>query len=64
MAAARLDEAKILYANSKYDGAVYLGGYVLKLALKARICKLLNLSQYPDKGQLKKYSLLIILIYY
>lgn len=43
----RLAEAKILLANSLFDGAVYLAGYALELALKARICRLLD-SDYPQ----------------
>lgn len=45
----RLKEAKLLYANGMYDGAVYLLGYSLEAALKARICKILD-SDYPDTG--------------
>jgi hypothetical protein len=33
-----------------YDGCVYLSGYVVEFALKARICKILDLEEYPDKG--------------
>ncbi len=53
IALTRLEEAKILYDNSKYDGAVYLCGYVLEVALKARICNLLKLKEYPDRGKSK-----------
>ncbi len=31
----------------RYDGAVYLAGYTVELALKARICEVLNWSGYP-----------------
>lgn len=55
IALTRLEEAKILHKNSKYDGAAYLCGYVLEIALKARICRLLHLKEYPDTtGELKK----------
>lgn len=43
----RLAEAKVLFANGLFDGAVYLAGYALELALKARICKLLD-ADYPQ----------------
>lgn len=33
----RLKEVKALYDNGLYDGASYLAGYVIELALKARI---------------------------
>ena len=49
----RLDDVKVLYKNGRYDGAMYLSGYVLEIALKARICKLLNISEYPDEGKFK-----------
>jgi hypothetical protein len=44
----RLKEAKTLYNNQLYDGALYLSGYVIEIALKARICKLLDID-YPEK---------------
>ena len=37
----RLKEAKTLCDNKLYDGAMYLYGYVIETALKARICKVL-----------------------
>ena len=48
LAKLRLAEAEQLYAKKLYDGAVYLSGYVVEFALKARICKLLKLQTYPD----------------
>ena len=53
LALTRLEEAKILYQHAKYDGAKYLLGYVVEMALKARICKLLD-SDYPDSGEIAK----------
>jgi len=50
LSVSRLKAAKILLRESDFDGAVYIVGYVLELALKAAICKRLNLSNYPDKG--------------
>jgi HEPN domain-containing protein len=52
LAKLRLTEAERLYAGGFYDGAAYLCGYVLEFALKARICKLLRLSEYPEKGEI------------
>ena len=49
----RLKEVKALYENNLYDGAFYLAGYVIELALKARICKILELD-YPDTGPISK----------
>src|ERR1700735_5749543 len=50
----RLDDAKILYHQAHYDGAAYLCGYVLEIALKARIFKLLDIDTYPDSGKYKQ----------
>lgn len=47
LAEIRLQEAKVLFEKEFYDGARYLAGYVIELALKARICKILDLDQYP-----------------
>jgi HEPN domain-containing protein len=46
LARLRLAEAKILLANKKYDGATYLCGYAIELALKARICETLKWTAY------------------
>jgi hypothetical protein len=49
----RLDEAEILYHNSKVDGAFYLSGYSVELALKAKICEKIcipNLFDETDKS--------------
>ena len=48
LAKSRLDEAKALYKAGHYDGAVYLCGYAVEFSLKACICKLLDISQYPE----------------
>ncbi len=47
IAAARLQDAGALHAAERYDGAVYLCGYAVELALKARICRTLKWSGYP-----------------
>jgi hypothetical protein len=47
ISAARLHDAQALYAARRYDGAYYLAGYSLELALKARICKTLNWADFP-----------------
>lgn len=49
LAESRLTEAKVLLANSLLDGAVYLAGYAVELALKARICKILD-TDYPPRN--------------
>jgi HEPN domain-containing protein len=47
LAKLRLQEAEALYNAGFYDGSVYLAGYAVELALKARICRLLKVTEYP-----------------
>ena len=54
LAQTRLKEARVLYRNRFYDGSIYLAGYVVELALKARICKMLDLRVYPDSGEISR----------
>lgn len=44
----RLQEAEALYAARLYDGCAYLCGYVVESALKACICRTLDISEYLD----------------
>jgi HEPN domain-containing protein len=55
LAQLRLQEAEALFAAGFYDGCAYLCGYVVELALKARICATLGINEYPPemKGQLR-----------
>ena len=48
LARLRLEEAEALFAGGFYDGCAYLCGYVVELALKARICALIGVDDYPD----------------
>lgn len=63
----RLREAEALFEARCYNGTVYLAGYVVELALKARICRLLRSKEYPEIGALKgafavhKYDQLLFL---
>ena len=57
IALVRLKEAKTLYDNGLYDGAVYLCGYVVEAALKARICRHLQMKEYLDTGDMKSMFL-------
>lgn len=57
IAAARLEDAAVLFTNDRTDGAAYLCGYVVELALKARICKTLNWTGFPEKrSEFENYS--------
>jgi len=49
LASARLRDAEVLHAAGRYDGAVYMCGYSVELALKARICRTLKWSGFPEK---------------
>ena len=49
VADARLRDAKVLLANDRIDGAGYVCGYAVELALKARICSTLDWPGFPDK---------------
>ena len=53
LAKLRLKEAETLFDAELYDGAVYLCGYAVEFALKAKICKLLDVDEYPSSGKLK-----------
>lgn len=44
----RFKDAQVLAANQRYDGAVYLCGYVVEMALKAQICKTLKWDGFPE----------------
>lgn len=45
---AHLKDAMVLFQNRRYDGAIYLCGYAVELALKTRICKTLRWNGFPD----------------
>lgn len=49
IAKARLEDANVLFVNERIDGAGYLCGYAVELALKARICRTLNWLGFPEK---------------
>jgi hypothetical protein len=48
IARARLQDAEVLVASRRYEGAIYLCGYAVELGLKARICKTLKWSGFPS----------------
>lgn len=54
IASERLKDAEVLLKAGRYDGAIYLGGYVVELALKNRICKTLRWKEFPQtSGEFK-----------
>ena len=44
----KLEDARALFDKQRYHGAVYICGYVVEFALKARICETLNVDPYPE----------------
>jgi len=57
IATARIKDAEVLLNARRYDGAIYLCGYAVEIALKARICKTLGWSVYPStKREFENYQ--------
>lgn len=50
LAQLRLDEAVVLLAAGKYDGAYYLAGYAVECAIKACIARLANQYDFPPNN--------------
>lgn len=57
IATARIKDAEVLLNSRRYDGSIYLCGYAVEIALKARICKTLGWSGYPPtKREFENYQ--------
>lgn len=57
IARARIEDADVLLRERRYDGAIYLCGYAVELALKTRICTTLSWAGYPStSSEFKSYS--------
>lgn len=54
MAIAKIEDAKILFANKRYSSAYYLAGYSLEFALKACIARQIGKEVIPDKEFITK----------
>jgi hypothetical protein len=50
IARARIEDARALLVARRFDGATYLCGYAVEVALKARICRTLNWAEFPSTG--------------
>ena len=48
IARARLKDAEVLLGAKRYDGASYLCGYAVEIALKAKICETLKWKGFPS----------------
>jgi hypothetical protein len=51
IARTRMRGAEVLLAGKRFDGALYICGYAVELALKARICRTLKWSGFPESAQ-------------
>lgn len=51
IARARLRDAEVLLSSKRYDGAVYLCGYAVEMALKVRVCRSLGWRDFPDTAR-------------
>lgn len=56
LALLRLEEADALFNAQKFDGCVYLCGYVVELGLKAAICKTLDIGEYPESRRYQAFK--------
>lgn len=48
VAKARLRDAQVLVRAGRFDGAFYLCGYAVEIALKSRICRTLKWAGFPQ----------------
>ncbi len=51
IARARLRDAQALLRARRFDGAYYLAGYAVEIALKARICRTLRWRGFPETSK-------------
>jgi len=58
----RIKDAEALFTLQRYEGAMYICGYAVEIALKARICKTLRWAGFPSEtkefNQNPKYQFL------
>ena len=47
----RMADCRVLLAAGRYDAVLYLSGYALEAALKARICATLGWEGFPKRGE-------------
>ncbi len=51
LARERIAEAAVLIRAGHYDTAVYLCGYAVEVAMKARICRTLRWAEFPGEAK-------------
>lgn len=58
----RIKDVEALFTLKRYEGAMYICGYAVEIALKARICKTLGWAEFPSEtkefNQNQKYQFL------
>ena len=59
-ARAHLRDAEILASQQRNDGAVYLCGYAVEIALKARICRTLKWATFPAAAGTDRFKSFLI----
>ena len=56
IAIAKLEDGKTRLGGGRYDGAAYICGYAVEVALKARICRTLDWVDFPStNGEFQAY---------
>lgn len=48
IAKGRLKDAQVLANAGRFDGSVYMCGYAVEVALKARVCRTLKWPDFPE----------------
>jgi HEPN domain-containing protein len=48
-----LEDAKALYSQKRYRGAIYNCGYAVEIGLKMKICKTLDWNEYRTDSKYK-----------
>jgi hypothetical protein len=57
LAEQKVRDAEVLLEAGRYDGAAYLVGYGVELALKARICETLGWEGFPStRNEFRQYA--------
>lgn len=56
LAEVRLNEAELLHKHNFNEGAYYVAGYAAELALKAAICRCLNIEVFDERSVTNRIS--------
>jgi hypothetical protein len=47
----KMRDAEVLLANDRFPASIYLAGYAVEIALKYKICKMLQFNEFPESRQ-------------